>query len=655
MLINGTLTKTTAAESPDFMDPCGPTLPGGRDPDMPMHHGEPILDAGSRPAFRVAAQDILESIRQQFADRRLAFRELGQNSVDAGAERIRLDLRHDEESMVAEFRDDGCGMSLEVLEANYLTLFDSSKEQQDGAIGYYSLGRISAFVYPLEAFDLFTLSPGSPGYRLEIRPDYSGRLYEVPAEEMAEFLGSKHGTLVRLRFPVGDMAGFVAEAEAINASLRRELAWVKPNIQVTAWKIVDNALSSKLETINEPLGVPGRHGHTVEVRLASGLGTAVVALGVEGEPTFDGDGGSGRLETGLSHATLCIGRIPVQSGGELPWTGTEPFAIQNLRVIMDSFQFKTNIGRNRVYLDQPFARELLAKVFQHVILGRYIPALARSYSGHGLAMGNKALLCLLADVCVQSERMGFALPEELLRTPMIPALYRRRGYSIADLDAHPELPIYYSNSRQDIHERYFIPDPEAPTTPEVFCLCLADLPSTFDRWLERRYETRFLPKTHDILAAEEHTRDARRITEKVRAALEETHFARPVRSWHRLLLGNSCPVRITCGRIQRFDHGPAKQVPGHVFPNPDRVVFNLDNLHIQMLIDMLDSKNRDLAAHFLFREALAAAGGKLSPVMREQLLTRDLTRRFGAGPEQSGHQASPRAILDALESEMVLH
>lgn len=655
MLNNGTVTNSQATVAPDALDSLGgAVLPGGCADGIPMHDGVPILDGVSRPAFRVAAQDILESIRQQFADRRLAFRELGQNSVDAGARRIRLDLRHEGESLVAEFRDDGCGMPLEVLEANYLTLFDSSKEQQEQSIGYYSLGRISAFVYPLEAFDLFTLAPGSPGYHLEIRPDYSGRLFEVPVADMAAMLGSDHGTLVRLRFPVGDMAAFVAEAKAIHESVRRELAWVLPKIQVTVCTIQDMAITSRLETINEPLGVPGRLGHTMEVRLASGLGKAAVALGVEGEPIFDGVGVNGRLETGLTHATLCIGRIPVERSNELPWTGGEPFAIQNLRVILDSFQFRTNIGRNSVYVDQPFARELLAKVFEHVILGRYIPALAKSYSGHGLALGNKALLGLLADVCVQSERIGFAVPGELLRTPMIPALYRRRGYSIADLDAHPELPIYFSNSRQDIHER-FIADPEAPTIPEAFCLCLADLPSAFDRWLERRYGKRFQTKTHDILAADENSREARRLTEKIRAALEETQYAR-FRSWHRMLVGDLPPVRITCARILRFDRGMARHIPAHFFPSPDRIVFNLDNPHIQRMIAMLDNENRDLAAHFLFRESVAAPGNKFPPGLREQLLTRDLTRRFGRGSQHDPETtADNRAGVNGIESELELH
>lgn len=403
---------------------------------IPTHCDEPILDPSSRPAFRVAAHDIIESLLQQFPDRRLAFRELGQNSADAGATRIRTQYRYEGGCMVADFIDDGCGMTREVLEKNYLTLFDSSKEGREGCIGYYSLGRISAFVYPLESLELFTRSEGCPGYHLEIRADYSGKLYQTGAAEIMKLIDSEHGTLVRLRYPVGDVSAFVAEVTAINESLKRELAWLGPEVKTMICKLEGDSLKSGVEVLNAPLAVPGRLSHTVDVELASGLGSATVAMGVEGEMIHNSGGRMEKLESGISPITLSIGRIPAFRTNNLPWTGGEPFTFLNLRVVIESFQFKTNIGRNIIYLDTPFVSELLPRIFHNLILGRYIPALAKALAADRGRMGDDtALRCLLADVCTESEKRGYQIPKEVLDAPILPALYRHKNYSVRELDA----------------------------------------------------------------------------------------------------------------------------------------------------------------------------------------------------------------------------
>ena len=101
---------------------------------------------------------------------------------------------------------------------------------------------------------------------------------------------------------------------------------------------------------------------------------------------------------------------------------------------------------------------------------------------------------------------------------------------------------------------------------------------------------------------------------------------------------------ISCGRFQRFDGGSDTRLSAHVFDTPRRVVLNMDNPHIRQLMELLDCGKHALAAHFLFREVLFAKGQKLPVAYREQLLTRDLNRRFATGDEKI------RTIEDFLES-----
>ena len=614
---------------------------------IPAYCGEPILDESPRPAFRVAAHDIIESLLQQFPDRRLAFRELGQNSADAGATRIRIDFRHADGCMVADFIDNGCGMTRDVIENNYLTLFDSSKEGREGCIGYYSLGRISAFVYPLESLQLFTLSEGSPGYHLEIRADYSGKLYEVEAGEITKLIDSEHGTLVRLRYPVGDAGAFIAEVAAINESLRRELAWLRPEVKTTTCKLDGDTLKWGAEVLNTPLAVPGRLSHTVDVQLASGLGRASVAMGVEGEMIHSTGARLEKLESGLSPVTLCIGRIPVLRTSNLPWTGADPFTFLNLRVVIDSFQFHTNIGRNIVYLDTPFVCELLPKIFHKLILGRYIPALARAFAaGRRHAGDDTALRCLLADVCTESGQRGYAIPPEVLDAPILPALYRRKDFSIRELDGLSNTNIYYSYERKHLDDRL-----DEEDTDGAVCIGMYDLHYSFRQWLEKRYGERFVQKKTELMPVGENDADMRKLTMRLREALA---VPRAIAGLDRLMLaveGKKVTTSVTCGRFERFDGKPDTRTPAHVFESPERTVLNLDNRHIQRLVALLDNGKRALAEHFLFREVLFAKGQKLPVAHREQLLTKDLRKRFGS---QLNQTPSIEDIMDDIGNNINL-
>src|SRR6185503_21269278 len=81
---------------------------------------------------------------RQFADPYAFLRELVQNGIDAGASAIDVRIERESSDLTSTtVADDGCGMTLEVLEGPLLTLFSSTKEGDLSKIGKYGVGFIS--------------------------------------------------------------------------------------------------------------------------------------------------------------------------------------------------------------------------------------------------------------------------------------------------------------------------------------------------------------------------------------------------------------------------------------------------------------------------------------------------------------------------------
>lgn len=197
--------------------------------------GEPILDTQPRPAFRISAEDILFSIKQQFDRKELAFRELGQNACDAQATRILVDHDFSPETgqMTCRFLDNGQGMSLDVIRNHYFRLFDSSKENVSEAIGFFSAGRIAMFCYEPDSVTVLTRAEGHPGYELQIDAKLAAELYEIDPEDAASALESPHGTLVTLVIPMTNQDAWIAEVKRINQCIEQTLCWVRPQVTIT--------------------------------------------------------------------------------------------------------------------------------------------------------------------------------------------------------------------------------------------------------------------------------------------------------------------------------------------------------------------------------------------------------------------------------------
>ena len=392
---------------------------------VPCHQGEPILDDTPRQAFRVLPKEFLYGIKQQFTERELALRELGQNSQDADATDIRVDYHYSAQQMTLTFLDNGCGMDLTVILNHYLRFFDSSKEGEKNKVGQWSLGRISMLCYDPERVDIYTLTATDPGYCLVIYKDLSGELFELDRETVQAAIQGPHGTLVRMVVGMASPEIFVDAVKKANQCMENELCWIRPVITVTTAEIKENEVVYGAQKINREMKVPGRYSTELDIQMASGAGVLRCAIGLQaGE------------KTKLAPITLCGGGIPIERPSGLPWTGDEDFALRGMLIIFDSYDFKTNIGRNVVYRETALMRELLPKFFQKIILDHFVVPMAGLLSQPAFQIREyeDALRLLMADVCIKSAKHHFEIPKAVLSAPFIQSFVAFRPYCLNDLD-----------------------------------------------------------------------------------------------------------------------------------------------------------------------------------------------------------------------------
>ena len=101
-------------------------------------------DHGARASATDSPHDqgIVGDIIAQFADPLAFYRELIQNSIDAGSPTIEVKLEYDVGACVVRVavRDRGEGMTRDILENQLLVLFRSTKEKDDTKIGKFGIG-----------------------------------------------------------------------------------------------------------------------------------------------------------------------------------------------------------------------------------------------------------------------------------------------------------------------------------------------------------------------------------------------------------------------------------------------------------------------------------------------------------------------------------
>lgn len=132
---------------------------------------------------------------RQFADVHAFVRELVQNGIDAGATSLDVRVERSGDGMASvTVTDDGCGMTMEVIEEALLVLFRSTKDTDASKIGKYGVGFMSVFaIEPTEV----TVDTRRDGHALRVRlfPDHT---YEI--EQAGKSDGS--GTSVTLWKPL---------------------------------------------------------------------------------------------------------------------------------------------------------------------------------------------------------------------------------------------------------------------------------------------------------------------------------------------------------------------------------------------------------------------------------------------------------------------
>jgi len=151
--------------------------------------------SGPDPTPASDVSSALELLIGQFTQPLAFLRELVQNSLDAGSNRVDVDVHYDDEqkTAVVVVADTGEGMDREIIDRQLTRLFSSSKEGDFTKIGKFGIGFVSVFAVQPRAVVVDT-ARGGEAWRVIFHPD---RTFDrVALEEMIE------GTRVQVFVPM---------------------------------------------------------------------------------------------------------------------------------------------------------------------------------------------------------------------------------------------------------------------------------------------------------------------------------------------------------------------------------------------------------------------------------------------------------------------
>jgi molecular chaperone HtpG len=129
-----------------------------------------------------ASKDLVDELVHQFTDPYAFYRELIQNSIDAGSNRIEVQLAYHptakQPMVTATVADWGEGMTRKIIEDFLLTKFRSSKEDDATKIGKYGIGFVSIFACQPDAV---TVDTGRDGefWRVLFKADRTHQLIRI--------------------------------------------------------------------------------------------------------------------------------------------------------------------------------------------------------------------------------------------------------------------------------------------------------------------------------------------------------------------------------------------------------------------------------------------------------------------------------------------
>jgi len=327
----------------------------------------------------------------QFADAKAFYRELVQNSIDAGSPQVEVKLEYDEpgQRMRASVRDRGEGMTREIIENQLFVLFRSTKEQDRTKIGKFGIGFMSVLAPNPE---VVVINTARDGKRLTVHlyRDLSYELFDAgPA--------TQNGTTVELEIalPREEVAAFVRDSEV---SLVRWCRHASVPIEL-AVRVPGDTSTRK---IDRPLGIESA---LVEVRRTTDDGQlgVVAALTAHALPYV------GFFNHGL---TLCETQEPL---------------FGRLSVKIQDARLGHTISRDDVRRDENydrtlrFARMLVAEDLVEAV-SRELHAAAEA---HDLERHRRLMLAITAS--------GLALSAEQLHFPIAQPIGGKRSVAASAL------------------------------------------------------------------------------------------------------------------------------------------------------------------------------------------------------------------------------
>jgi molecular chaperone HtpG len=208
---------------------------------------------------------IVGDVIAQFADPLAFYRELVQNSIDAGSPSIEIRLEYADNIFRVAVRDRGEGMTRDTLENQLLVLFRSTKEKDTTKIGKFGIGFASVLAPSPEVVMVHTARDGRR-LTLHLQRDLTYRLFDAgPASQV--------GTTVEL-----ELRATVEVARDLVARSRAALVrWCRHASVPIELEIEVPGLQPSVERIDRPLGIESA---LIEVRGTSSDGrlTGVVAI-----------------------------------------------------------------------------------------------------------------------------------------------------------------------------------------------------------------------------------------------------------------------------------------------------------------------------------------------------------------------------------------
>ena len=227
-------------------------------PPLPPPRGARYARAVSSPyrSVQIAADapaeqrdELIEQLVHQFSDPYAFYRELVQNSIDAGSRRVEVTLRYQPAGergvATACVADWGAGMTREIVEQYLVTKFRSTKEGDRTKIGKFGIGFMSVLAPAPELVVVETARDGE-AWRLLLHPD---RTYELLRAGAAP----QGGTRVLLHKELG-VAAWRELVERSREAVRR---WCRHSeVEVTfAAGGEDGSPPGAPERVGEPLTV----------------------------------------------------------------------------------------------------------------------------------------------------------------------------------------------------------------------------------------------------------------------------------------------------------------------------------------------------------------------------------------------------------------